>query len=359
MEVRKFRAASIQEATNMVKQRLGSDALILSTQRLNKKDGVSAQSGPRMFEICAVAGDRSRDLTTANPLDPASFDDLKSDLMSIKEMLFLLSRSGGVIRGLGTKPGAIDLYAKMVRGGIAESNAHGFLKQGGAFDENAESGSGSLHERVVNEILKVIDVTDPFDQSDEQVVAAFVGPTGVGKTTTIAKLVANLMLKQKKTVGLISIDNYRIGAMEQLKTYAAILGVACFPAFSRADLEFALNRLKEKDVILIDTAGQSHYDLTRMQELAELIRSDNSIKCHLLLSAGISESEMNSAAKNFGRLKPTSYIFSKADETRARGGIINQVIKLRMPISFVTTGQRVPEDILKATKTGILSLVFQ
>jgi flagellar biosynthesis protein FlhF len=247
----------------------------------------------------------------------------------------------------------------MIRSGIAEANAHSFLNSGGALEENAHSEFEDLHERVLQEILKVIDVTDPFGRSKDQTIAAFVGPTGVGKTTTVAKLMANFSLKQKRSVGLISIDNYRIGAMEQLKTYASILGVPCFPAFTRSDLQFALKRLKDKDVILIDTAGQSHYDMQRMEELARLVISNSCINCHLLLSAATNESEMDSAAKNFGMLNFNSYIFTKTDETKARGVIVNQLLKLKKPVSFITTGQRVPEDIFKATRTKILNLMFQ
>ena len=148
-------------------------------------------------------------------------------------------------------------------------------------------------------------------------------------------------------------------SVEQLKTYAGILGIPCFSAFNRSDLQIALGQLNEQDVILIDTAGQSHYDSQRMEELAAFMSSHSSINCHLLLSTSINESEMSAAARNFGTLDFDSYIFTKTDETKARGVIINQLLKLKKPVSFVTTGQRVPEDIFKATRTNILSLMFQ
>lgn len=359
MQVKRFRASTIQEATNLVKRDLGPEALILSTRKLRKRDATSGYKAKALFEISAVAGGTYKDSVKVSSSDAASLDSLKSELMSIKEMIFALSRSRDLLEGFMANPAAMDLYAKLIRGGIAEPYAREFMKKGGAFEEDTLSDSNDLYERVLKEILKVIDVTDPFGRREGQVLAAFVGPTGVGKTTTVAKLVADLSLKQKKTVGLISIDNYRIGAMEQLKTYAAILGVPCFPAFNCADLKFALRRLEGKDVILVDTAGQSHYDTARMEEMAKLIGSNCPIDSHLLLSTSTSESEMDSAARNFCRLNLRSYVFTKTDEAKARGGIINQVLKLRMPISFVTNGQRVPEDIFKATKTGILGLILQ
>jgi len=359
MEVKKYQAGTIQEAINLVKGDLGSDALILSTRKLTKRKGPSTSRGRALFEIDAMAGGRRSDSSGLNPSDLSTLDSLKCELRRIKEMLFPLSQSSHLMTHFESNSEAIDLYAKLIRHGIAGPYAETFLSRGGASKEDTQSAFDGLHEGVLKEVLKVIDVTDPFAHGEGQIVAAFVGPTGVGKTTTIAKLAADLSLKQKKHVGLISIDHYRIGAVEQLKTYAAILGVPCFPAFSRADLEFALRRLDTRDVILIDTAGQSHYDTARMEEMEALIGRDRSIKSHLLLSAATSELEMCAAATKFGRLNFSSYIFTKTDETKARGIIINQLLRLKLPVSFVTTGQRVPEDIFKATKTGILRLIFE
>jgi flagellar biosynthesis protein FlhF len=357
MQVRRFRADSIQEATGMVRKALGSDALILSTRRL--ADG-SAKCGPGLFEIWAVPNDPYGDSGKSAGGSEAQLNALQSELTRIKDMLFLLGRDSLTIERLIGNPCAMDLYTRLVKGGICERYAHSFLERGGIFEDGRMFSPRTLHKRVFKEILNTIEVTDPFGPGGRgQIVAAFVGSTGVGKTTTIAKLAADLSLKKKKKVGLISIDNFRVGATEQLKTYAAILGVPCFPAFNGTDLGFALRRMKEKDVVLIDTAGQSQYDTTRLEELAGLLGSQKAIRCHLLLNTAINETEMQSAAENFGRLAPVSYIFTKADETRARGAIINQIVKTKMPVSFITTGQRVPEDILKATKTGILSLVFQ
>jgi flagellar biosynthesis protein FlhF len=357
MQVRRFRADSIQVATSMVRKALGSDALILSTRRLG--DGL-AKSGRDSFEIWAVPNDPYGDSGKSTGVQEPSLNALQSELTRIKDMLFLLGRDSRTIERLFANPCAMDLYTRLVKGGICERYAHSFLERGGVFEDGQMFSPRTLHKRVFEEILNTIEVTDPFGPGGQrQIVAAFVGSTGVGKTTTIAKLAADLSLKKKKRVGLISIDNFRVGATEQLKTYAAILGVPCFPAFNGTDLGFALRRMKEKDVILIDTAGQSQYDTTRLEELAGLIGSEKAIRCHLLLNTAINEMEMQSAAKNFGRLRPVSYIFTKTDETRARGAIINQIVKTKMPVSFITTGQRVPEDILKATKTGILSLVFQ
>jgi flagellar biosynthesis protein FlhF len=209
------------------------------------------------------------------------------------------------------------------------------------------------------EILKPIRTCAPFAaEAGTPQFAAFVGPTGVGKTTTIAKLAAELSLKAKKRVGLISVDSFRIGAVEQLRTYAAIMGLPCLPAFSHQDLRLAVEKMERQDVVLIDTAGHSHLDGKRMQQLQALLGVPGPITSHLVLSAAANRLDLQEAAARFAVFKPCSYVFTKLDETRQRGAIIDQAETLRLPISYITTGQRVPEDIHPATRQTILRHIF-
>jgi flagellar biosynthesis protein FlhF len=247
----------------------------------------------------------------------------------------------------------------MIKNGINEHYARLFLQRTGVFNGNSDNGMNNVKEKVSKEIKQVIKTKDPFKVGENRpIIAAFIGTTGVGKTTTIAKLAAQLMLKFGKKVGLISIDAYRIGAMEQLNTYANILGIPCFKAFKKKDLLFALKKMEGKNVVLIDTAGQSQYDMSRIEELKRMMPGDMNINTHLLLSVATTESEMNKAAVNFSALKYHSYIFTKIDETERWGSIINQVMKLNLPISYITNGQKVPEDIEQADKAKILKLLL-
>jgi flagellar biosynthesis protein FlhF len=136
------------------------------------------------------------------------------------------------------------------------------------------------------------------------------------------------------------------------------MGLPCLSAFTREDLKKAINTLKNKDVILIDTAGQSHLDKDRMKELGSLLKGSLAISSHLVLSATTEQRDMKEAAKSFAALKPETYVFTKLDETRRRGGIIDQVSDSQLPISYVTNGQRVPEDITPADKRSILRVVL-
>ena len=347
MQVKKYRARTIKEASAKVKNVLGPDAMILSTQKISKlgEDDV--------FEITALTGTKN-----ISDESPNMIGEVKQELMSIKEMLYLLNNSDVFIEKLIMYPGALSLYTKMIKNGVNERYIRLFFERTGAFNGHPVNDMKNVKDRALKEITKVIDVKDPFDiQENNQIIAAFIGTTGVGKTTTIAKLAARLMLEKTRKVGLISLDAYRIGAMEQLKTYANILGVPCFQVFKKKDLLFALRRMEGKDVVLIDTAGQSQYDRSRLDELRRLIPGDLNISTHLLLSIATAEAEMHKAADNFRCLKYQSYIFSKRDEARKCGSILNQIMEKNLPVSYITTGQNVPEDIERAERAKILKSI--
>ena len=383
MQVKKYRANTIKEAIGRVRKVLGPEAMIISTRKLR---GRGEDNG---FEIAAVQPGDDISNKDSNPLG-----EVKSELMSIREMIYLLNHSDGIMERLMMNPGILNLYARLIRNGVSDHYARIFLERAGALKGQPPNHIDNIKRKAIKEIMQAIEVKDPFEAhlpqparppaeparlvsqsgtgrqgeaawgmsgqagDKNRIIAAFIGTTGVGKTTTIAKLAAQLMFKTRKKVGIISIDNYRIGAMEQLKTYANILGIPCFPAFNRKDLVFALKRMGGRDVVLIDTAGQSQYDTSRIEELRKMITADLDISCHLLLSVATTESEMNQAAINFGPLKCHSYIFTKTDEAERCGSIINQIMKLRLPISYITTGQNVPEDIEKANKEKILNLLL-
>ena len=189
-------------------------------------------------------------------------------------------------------------------------------------------------------------------------MAAFVGPTGVGKTTTIAKLAAELTFKRKKRVGLISIDNYRVGAFEQLKAYASIMGIGCIPAFSTEDFSMAIDKMCSMDIILIDTAGHSHSDKIKMDELAGVVNGSFNVSVHLVLSMATGAVDMKEAASAFAVLNPVTYVFTKIDETRMCGKIFDQINELKMPVSLITNGQRVPEDLIIPDRKKLLSIIL-
>lgn len=347
MQVKKYRAKTIKEAIAKVKNILGTDAMILSTKK------IPTNGGGNIIEIAAMGG--ANDVADENSI---ALGEVKQELMSIKEMLYLINNSGNFLEKLIMYPGLLSIYSRLINNGVDEHYIRYFFEKAGAFNGKFADRKNIVKNRALKEVMKAISVTDPFPVSQSnRKISAFIGTTGVGKTTTIAKLAAMLMFEKKKKVGLISIDAYRIGAMEQLKTYANILGAPSYQAFKKKDLLFALRRMESKDVILIDTAGQSQYDHSRIEELRKLIPSELSIDVHLLLSISTTASEMNETAVNFNPLKYQSYIFTKRDEARTCGSIVNQIMKHHLPISYITTGQSVPEDIEHASKEKLINAI--
>lgn len=376
MGVRNYKAKSIAEAVRKVKADLGSDAMILSTRQVPK--GFKNPYGSDMFEVSALsaqeappAGERDQAFADAllsgaansrpgsqTPAAPeVCWQALQSELVGIRELLALLTIGGGLPDTILQHPQWLGLYARLVRAGVSGQRVRSAIQH---FSEaGAPPDAAGAAQQILTEILKPIVTCDPFAAAGSgPQFAAFVGPTGVGKTTTIAKLAAELSLKAKKRVGLISVDSFRIGAVEQLKTYAAIMGLPCLPAFSHQDLRLAVEKMARLDIILIDTAGHSHLDEERMQQLQAVLGGHGPIASHLVLSTATNRLDLQEAASRFAVFRPCSYVFTKLDETRQRGVIIDQAETLRLPISYITTGQKVPEDIHPATRQTILRQLF-
>ncbi|BEH11580.1 MULTISPECIES: flagellar biosynthesis protein FlhF [Geobacter] len=189
-------------------------------------------------------------------------------------------------------------------------------------------------------------------------IIALVGPTGVGKTTTIAKLAAHYALREGHRAALITIDNFRVGAVEQLKTYSRIMGVPVEVAATAAELEAAIELHSDKELILIDTAGRSHKDSEKIEELKGFLESRFAIEIHLCLAATTRDREVVEIVERFGVLPVSRVIFTKLDESESYGSIVNAHLRTKFPLSYFTTGQRVPEDLEIATPGRLAGLVL-
>ncbi|MCC7389931.1 MAG: flagellar biosynthesis protein FlhF [Phycisphaerales bacterium] len=189
-------------------------------------------------------------------------------------------------------------------------------------------------------------------------VVALVGPTGVGKTTTVAKLAATYKLRHGRKVGLVTADTYRIAAVEQLRTYADIVGLPLKVALSPQDMEAAVEALSDCEVVLIDTAGRSQHDASRLGELREFLDAAKPECTHLVLSLAAAESVILAAAERFGALAPGRLILTKLDETVDFGVLANIAARVKLPLSYVTTGQEVPDHIEPASAERLARLVL-
>jgi len=231
--------------------------------------------------------------------------------------------------------------------------------------DSSETGTTEPQEKknlniVLGEILsKLFTLSAPLDnRPSKQKRISLIGPTGVGKTTTIAKLAANYINKFHGKVALITIDTYRIAAVEQLKVYGEIMNLPVEVVIKPHDLALALDRHKDCELILIDTAGRSPGNTMELEEMATFLDQKYAIENHLLLSATSRETEMEMVINRFSCLPISSIIFSKIDECSLLGILLNIHYKYNMPISYLTNGQRVPEDIITPTPTMIADLIM-
>jgi flagellar biosynthesis protein FlhF len=189
-------------------------------------------------------------------------------------------------------------------------------------------------------------------------IVALVGPTGVGKTTTIAKLAANFRLREKRRVGLITVDTYRIAAVEQLRTYADIIDLPMEVVSTPKEMRAAVARLSNLDLILIDTAGRSPRDEVRIQELKSLLAEASADEVHLVLSSIGSATNLAKTAERFAEVGTTALLLTKLDESAGLGNLLPLLRASKLPLSYVTNGQNVPDDIQAADQRRLARMVL-
>ena len=202
--------------------------------------------------------------------------------------------------------------------------------------------------------IKTID-TDILNKPN---IYMFLGPTGVGKTTTLAKIAARLSLVENKKIGLITADTYRIAAVEQLKTYSEILGIPLEVIYEASELQDAIEKFKDKDYILIDTAGRSHKSKELKSDYDDLVRYLKDVKIYLVMSMTTSFKDLKSIIDSYGFLKEYRLLFTKLDEATSYGNILNLKVLTGKPLSYFTIGQSVPDDIEVADKERIIQYIF-
>jgi flagellar biosynthesis protein FlhF len=194
----------------------------------------------------------------------------------------------------------------------------------------------------------------PWLHGDRHVVA-LVGPTGVGKTTTLAKIAARAILETRKKVALLSVDVYRIGAQEQLARYGEIMNVPVLVARDRAELGRAAERVRDADLVLVDTAGRSSPEDVARQ--ADLVRTLPGVLLHLVVSAAAGPQQLAAVGDAWRALRPDRLVFTKLDEAVGPGAILSAAVRVGRPTACIADGQRVPEDLHAATGRQLVELV--
>ncbi len=226
---------------------------------------------------------------------------------------------------------------------------------------SSESSLNSIEfEKKFGDIISPIIKTDnPLKSHKQGDIIFFVGPTGVGKTTTLTKIAAMLTLELRKKIGILTIDTYRIAAVDQLKTSADIMGIQVGVSYNPGELKTMLEKFKNYDLILVDTAGRSQNNEMQMSELKRYMELSSPQYVFLTGSMNTRISDLRDILEHFSVVSPTHLILTKMDETRVYGSLIEVSNNFEIPISFVTNGQRIPEDIMIADPRRLGSLLVR
>ncbi len=265
-------------------------------------------------------------------------------------------------------PDLFEEFQHLMRNGIDKKYASKLIKQA-SFDLDASDklNQEKICDMLAIELMNQVKVDDPFDFNTKnqttantkyKAVVALVGPTGVGKTTTLAKLASHAILHKNLKVGLINVDSYKVAAVDQLATYAKILNVPFRSATNPMELDRALAEFKPLDLVLIDTSGRSQKDSESLAQMHSLLKSIPNLKSMLIMSVTTRDQELYDVVNRFKMFDPSGLIFSKLDESATFGCIYNIAQKTNLPLTYFTVGQRVPEDIELASRERIAALIL-
>ena len=378
MNVKSYKAKSLPEALRMVQRELGPDAAVLQTREV--WDGFfRGLLGCRQIEVTAsndvqvsspfrisptavpkaekTLGESLTDALSPHPfspqIPPAHCEDhvqrFKTELSGRSEDLDAL------IGQLCDRPSSslempqslFRVYTDLLEADVEEDIARDLIARLRSKATLGELEDGQhIHRRLRDLVRSWIKPHGPITVSpNRQRVVALVGPTGVGKTTTIAKLAANFRLRDRRRVGLITVDTYRIAAVEQLRTYADIIDLPMEVVATQREMREAINRLSEMDLILMDTAGRSPRDEVRIQELKMMMQEAKPDEVHLVLSSTSSAQALVKTAQKFAAVGTSALLITKLDEGIGLGNLIPLVQQLDLPLSYLTNGQSVPDDI--------------
>ena len=360
MKVKRYVGETAQEAMQKVKSDLGRDAIILNTRKIRKKGILGFFSKPLIEVVATIDNDitinqKTQDVYRAKPAvtykgdgsaefygqsfrneldnnmekkknesreivnEHASNEEsekLQQDFIELKSMLSKVYDAVKVDYENAKLSDTVKKYLhaledyevdKVIINGVKEEIME-------TLDGEKQQSETIVRDTIYNILCKYMKEPEPFSFAKDKRVIIFVGPTGVGKTTTLAKLAANMVLTEKKKVGLITSDTYRIAAVEQLKTYSEIIGVPLSIIYTPGEILNAIESYSNKDLILVDTAGRSHKDKYQLLELKTLIKSSINYEVYLVMSATTKFSDCIEIIKNYSFLEDYKLLFTKIDE---------------------------------------------
>jgi flagellar biosynthesis protein FlhF len=397
MNLRTFSAATFAQAMALVKTEMGGEAVILHTRTLQRKRWLGLRRR-EVVEITAGVGlnvaarpvrrpaasdrrngeaERGRAAETPmrrpgpTPARPATAAAAAAQVNPGKDFLetpaanraMMMSISSEVRELRGVMEDLVkrakresapqvpeklfDYYTNLIQNQVADELATDMVRQLQTYRPEQLQQRDFVRDRLTEQVERMIPSSGAIERKKEvgPHVVALIGPTGVGKTTTLAKIAANLQIRERRRVGLITIDTYRIAAIDQLRKYAELIGSPLKAVNNAEDLREAVRAMSDCEFILIDTAGRSPTDTLKLNELKGFLDAANPDEVHLVLSSAASQQCIERAIERFGQVRVDKMIFTKLDEAVHVGVVLNVIRKVNKTLSYVTTGQNVPEDI--------------
>ncbi|MBA1333873.1 MAG: Flagellar biosynthesis protein FlhF [Firmicutes bacterium] len=361
MKVKRYVGPSVEEALNRVREEMGTDAVILNKRRIKPGSGLAKMFSRSVYEIIAAVDEYEKGSRAISNKPEKSYQVLEEKVDSLKLSLENIINK---MHPQDSQKGIPDLlapyYRIMVENDVAEEIARAIIEEvASKINLNTTYDQEYIYYKFKQEISSKVDSIRTIELSEGRPsIAVFVGPTGVGKTTTLAKLTAQYALAMKKNVGVITCDTYRIAAVEQLKTYCEIMGVPVKVVYQQKDIVEAMDEYRNMDLVLVDTAGRSHRDKMRILELQNLLKNLGPQQVFLVISATTNFKNCLDILENYSFLEDYRIIITKIDENVTNGILLNLAVKARKPLSYLTTGQNVPDDIEKVSGERVASLVL-
>lgn len=333
MMTKKYTANTIQDAMNLAKIELGNDVTLIDKKEV-RKAGIRGFFSKKNIEV-TIAWEKK---------DIVEQADLKKEIEQLKAIISNIAFDG-------KNDNDIDKICKnLLNLDLNQELVDDIRKNLQEMKYNGIDTSRNLVECLKHKIK--------IENQDMVGKVALVGPPGVGKTTTIAKLAAKLVFEESKKVGVITIDTYRIGAVEQLKIYTDIMNIPFKGVISPDEMEVALDEMKDCDVVLIDTTGRGYRNSMQISEIKNFIDRAETDNIHLVLNCTIRENDTRAIIDSYKIVNFKSLVITKLDETITYGSIFNIMNYAQKPISYITTGQNVPDDIIKPNEDKIIRLLL-
>ncbi len=365
MKMKKYTADTMVEAMKKVRMDFGDDAIILSSTVVKSKGFLGFYKKKSVEVVAGFDEPAARVVETVLPFNSSRTEgvdstsvEMKKEMTEMKKMLKDMQQS--VVHSRfpdEMKP----LLTQLRKQGLSE----GFVNQLGVnlYDRMKVEKKDFTDEeqRLIIKQLLEQEIEDlPFGGiSFNKKYINVLGPTGVGKTTTIAKIAARALLEKKKKIGFITTDTYRIAAIEQLRTYANLLQAPVEVAYNSKDFEIAIEKLKDLDLIFIDTAGRNYKEAKFVEDLTRLIDFSLDMESYLVLSMTSKEEDMRIIIEQFNMFPIEKFIFTKMDETGSIGPMFNLMKDYSIGAAYYTDGQEVPEDIAEADSMKLISLLLK